>query len=92
MQPSNLAVAGIVPSSTSIYLHAGWNLVGFHSFNGTYAVSDLKASVGVETVEGFDELAPPYFLRAMTDGDVLQAGYGYWIRMSSDDLWTVVNS
>jgi parallel beta-helix repeat protein len=92
MQPSNLTVAGIVPSSTSIYLYAGWNLVGFPSFNGTYAVSDLKAAVGVEGIEGFEALTPPYFLKAMTDGELLATGFGYWIRMSSDGLWTVVSS
>jgi hypothetical protein len=92
MQPSNLTIAGIVPSSTSIHLHAGWNLVGFPSFNGTYAVSDLKVAAGVDITEGFDASTPPYFLKELTDGDVLQAGYGYWIKMSSDGLWTVVNS
>ncbi len=92
MQPSNLTVAGIVPTSTSIYLHAGWNLVGFPSFNVSYAVSDLKATVGVERIEGFEALTPPYFLRALTDGDVLQAGFGYWVKMLSDGSWTVVNS
>jgi parallel beta-helix repeat protein len=92
MEQSNLTVAGIVPSTTSIYLHAGWNLVGFPSFNGTYAVSDLKASVGVESVEGFEALTPPYFLRALTDGDSLQAGYGYWIEAKSNTTWVVASS
>ncbi|MEE9223183.1 MAG: NosD domain-containing protein [Thermoplasmata archaeon] len=91
-EQSNLTVAGIVPSSTSIYLQAGWNLVGFPSFNGTYAVSDLKATVGVKGIEGFEALTPPYFLRTLTDGDVLQTGFGYWIRMSTDGLWTVISS
>ena len=89
---SNLTVAGIVPSTTSIYLHAGWNLVGYPSFNGTYVVSDLKAAVGVERVEGFEALTPPYFLRALADGEILQNGFGYWIKMSSDRLWTVINT
>ncbi len=92
IEQSNLTVAGIVPSSTSIYLHAGWNLVGFPSFNGTYVVSDLKATVGVESIEGFDALTPPYFLREMVDGDMLQTGFGYWIRTLNDNLWTVFNS
>jgi parallel beta-helix repeat protein len=92
MRPSNLTVAGIVPSSTSIHLHAGWNLVGFPSFNGTYAVSDLKAAAGGERIEGFEALTPQYFIRAMTDGEILQAGFGYWIRTSNDGLWIVFNS
>ncbi len=89
---SNLTVAGIVPSNTSIHLHAGWNLVGFPSFSSTYAVSDLKATVGVEEMEGFDASNSPYLLRSMTNGDVLQTGYGYWIKVTSDVLWAVPNS
>jgi hypothetical protein len=91
-EQSNLTVVGIIPSTTSIYLHAGWNLVGYPSFIGTYIVSDLKASVGVERVEGFGAWTPPYFLRALADGEILQNGFGYWIRTLNDDLWTVINT
>jgi hypothetical protein len=91
MEQSNLTVAGIVPSSTSIYLQAGWNLVGFPSFNGTHAVSDLKTTVGVERIEGFEALTPPYFLRALTDGEFLQTGFGYWVRVPSEDIWIVTS-
>ncbi|MCK4443812.1 MAG: right-handed parallel beta-helix repeat-containing protein, partial [Thermoplasmata archaeon] len=91
-EQSNLTVAGLVPSSTTIHLQAGWNLLGFPSSNGTYAVSDLKTSVGVERIEGFDASTPPYFLRTLTDGEVLQTGFGYWIRTLTDGLWTVINS
>jgi parallel beta-helix repeat protein len=91
-EQSNLTVAGKVPSSTTVYLHAGWNLVGFPSFNVNYAVSDLKASVGAESIEGFDAFIPPYFLRALTDGDVLQAGYGYWVKVAGDTSWVIASS
>jgi nitrous oxidase accessory protein len=89
IEQTNLTVAGLVSSSTSMYLHAGWNLVGFPSFNGTYAVSDLKASVGAESIEGFDASKPSYFLRELTDGEILQTGYGYWVRVPSEGLWIV---
>ena len=92
MQPSNLTVSGIVPTNTSIYLQAGWNLVGFPSFNGTYTVSDLKASVGVERIEAFEASTQPYFLQVLMDGDALQAGYGYWIEAKSNTTWVVVGS
>ncbi len=90
-QDSNLTVAGVVPTSTTIDLQAGWNLVGFPSFDDNFTVADLKAAVAVERIEGFDALAPPYFLRAMLDGDFLQAGFGYWIRVESPAIWTVEN-
>jgi parallel beta-helix repeat protein len=90
-QDSNLTVAGVVPTSTTIDLQAGWNLVGFPSFDDNYTVADLKAAVGVKRIEEFDGLAPPYFLRAMVDGDFLQAGFGYWIRVVSPAVWIVEN-
>ncbi len=91
-QDSNLTVAGVVPSSTTISLQAGWNLVGFPSSDDNYTVADLKAAVAVERIEGFDGLAPPYFLRVLNDGDFLQAGLGYWIRVATPTIWTVENT
>jgi parallel beta-helix repeat protein len=89
---SNLTVAGVVPTSTTIDLQTGWNLVGFPSFDDNYTVADLRAAVAVERIEGFDGLASPYFLRAMADGDFLQAGFGYWIRVASETSWAVAVS
>ncbi|MCK5291759.1 MAG: right-handed parallel beta-helix repeat-containing protein [Thermoplasmata archaeon] len=91
-QDSNLTVAGVVPTTTTINLQAGWNLVGFPSFDSNYMVADLKVAIAVERMEGFDGFAPPYFLRVMTDGDFLQAGFGYWIRVGSEASWTIVNT
>ena len=87
----NLTLAGIVPTQTSVQLYAGWNLVSFPSFNTTYTVADLKAETGATRVEGY-ELAPPYFLRVLTDGDVLQAGCGYWVKVDAPISWIVGNS
>jgi parallel beta-helix repeat protein len=72
-------------------LQAGWNLVGFPSFDDNYTVADLKPAVAVERIEGFDGLASPYFLRALVDGDFLQAGFGYWIKVPNEAIWTVEN-
>ncbi len=91
-QDSNFTIAGVVPTSTAIHLHAGWNLVGFPSFDDSYTLSDLKAGIAVDRVEGFDGTAPPYFLRAMTDGNLLQAGSGYWINMANEATWIITNS
>ncbi len=86
----NLTVAGIVPAQTTIHLWSGWNLVSFPSFNSSYSVADLKAEMPVERVEGFD-FAPPHFLRVLQDSDVLQAGEGYWVKVSQDAMWVVSN-
>ena len=89
-QDSNLTVAGIVPAQTEIQLHAGWTLVSFPSFS-SYTVVDLKTETGATRVEGFDA-TPPYFLRVLADGETLQAGYGYWVKVDSDVAWVVENS
>ena len=91
-EDSNLTVAGVVPSSTTISLQAGWNLVGFPSFDDNYTVSDLKVAVAMERIEEFDGSAQPYFLRVMTDGDFLQAGFGYWIGVAVETSWVVAVS
>ncbi|MFQ6129046.1 MAG: hypothetical protein ACE5QW_09115, partial [Thermoplasmata archaeon] len=86
---SNLTVAGMVPAQTTIRLYEGWNLVGFPSMNSSYSISDLEASIGATRVEGFDSMASPFFLRALSGTVVLQAGYGYWVRVEADVVWTI---
>lgn len=86
---SNLTVAGAVPLVTTIHLKAGWNLVGFPSFNSTYTVGDLKTETGATRVEGFDLLSPPYFLGVLMDVDILEAGHGYWVWVESGTDWAV---
>jgi len=84
----NLTVAGVVPAQTMIHLYEGWNLVSFPSFNSSYGVVDLKADTGAIRVEGFHSL-PPHYLRILGDMEVLQAGYGYWVRVETYVVWTV---
>lgn len=85
---SNLTVAGVVPAQTAVQLSQGWNLVSFPSFNSSYTVADLRAETGAIGVEGYSP-SPPYFLRVLGDAEVLQAGYGYWVRVEADIVWTV---
>jgi parallel beta-helix repeat protein len=85
---SNLTVAGAVPAETAMHLFEGWNLVSFPSFNTTYTIADLKAEIGATRVEGYD-LGPPYFLRVLGNVEVLQAGYGYWVKVDIDVDWIV---
>ena len=88
---SNLTVAGIVPAQTTIHLYEGWNLVSFPSFNSSYSVADLKLETGSTRVEGYDS-TPEYYLRILADVEVLQAGYGYWVRVDAATDWTVEGS
>ncbi len=88
----SLTVAGIVPFDTVIKLEMGWNLVSYPSFRTTYTVSSLKAEIGATEVEGFSPSVTPYCLKRMMDGDALQAGYAYWVKVEVQTIWTVQNS
>ncbi|MHA1962408.1 MAG: CARDB domain-containing protein [Candidatus Thorarchaeota archaeon] len=88
----NFTVAGILPIQTTIHLSKGWNLVGFPSFRQDYAVAELKTEVAGERIEGFDPSVPPYFLRLMLDGNILETGYGYWVNVADETIWVVASS
>ncbi len=76
------AVAGIVPTSTTISLCAGWNLVGNPSFRTGYTVANLKAETGATAVLGFSAAAPGNTV-ARADPTVLQAGVAYWVKVNA---------
>jgi hypothetical protein len=92
IEDSNFTVAGIVPFSTAIQLLPGWNLIGYPSFGVDYTVGEFKLETGVTRVEGFDPSSPPYFLKVMQDGDLLQTGYGYWVLSDNDVVQVVRNT
>jgi hypothetical protein len=84
----NLAVAGRVSNSTSIQLYTGWNFVGYPSFTDR-SVSKALTDLPYDQVEGYDETSTPYYLKILNDDDIMTAGQGYWIRVTSDCIWTV---
>jgi len=88
-EASNLTVAGVVPAQTTIDLYKGWNLVSFPSFNLSFTAYDLKMEIGAVRLEGHDPVAAPNFLRVLGDMDMLQAGYGYWMRVEADTDWVI---
>ncbi len=88
---SNFTIAGIVPSTITVHLRAGWNLIGFAYFKSAYFVGDLRIETGASWVEGYDPKNPPYYLMSLGDGDVLQPGWAYWVWLESDMLWTLDN-
>ncbi|MCK4455156.1 MAG: hypothetical protein KAU99_02280 [Thermoplasmata archaeon] len=57
----------------------------------TRLASDALAGVPYVSVEGFDASAPPYYLREYASNESLEPGRGYWIRVSSDTVWTIQN-
>jgi len=83
-----IEVSGTVPSSTSIPLRAGWNLVGYPTMNNTTTVGDALWGTGATMVETFDA-ASPYATKAVGSSYVMKPGEGYWIYVPSDTVWTV---
>jgi hypothetical protein len=87
---SQLSVAGLVPLQTTIHLVVGWNLVGYPSFIDRTVGAALVGAT-YQTVETFDPTDPPWFLKKLSDTDLMFAGEGYWIHVSSDFDWVLSN-
>jgi hypothetical protein len=76
------------PTSTSIALKEGWNLVGFPSDDTTYTLGMLKmAYPSVDMAERFDG-AQTYKTVSMSDAEAFAQGRAYWIHSTTDTTWT----
>ena len=77
------------PTSTSIALVAGYNLVGFPSAQTGVTVGSVKAVTGATMIIGFSGSAAPGYTRVMADSEVLLAGNGYYLYVPTAATWTV---
>jgi len=97
-EPVTLSVSGSVPSSPTIALYEGWNLVGYPS-QTTRPVTEALASIdgSYDLVYAYDawdmadpwkkyNTAAPPFLNDLTE---MGPGWGYWLRVSEDCVWSV---
>lgn len=87
--PVTWTLNGLVPSSTTIRLTTGWNLVGFPSSRTDITVGFVMSSIGATAVTTFDPAALPHCMRTLAAGDVFVAGYGYWIYVPTPVDWVV---
>ncbi|MCK4266895.1 MAG: hypothetical protein KAX31_06410, partial [Thermoplasmata archaeon] len=89
LNPCVLTVYGYEPTSTTIDLYAGWNLVGYPARDdSSYNVTQLKADTGATMVDGFNATAP-YRISTLSDDYNLTCGEGYWVQMAFASTWTV---
>ena len=96
--PANLAVSCATSTSLDIPLKTGWNLAGYASavprpidealasIDGKYdLVYAHDASDETDPWKKYNTAAPP-FLNDLTE---MGPGWGYWIRVSEDCVWSV---
>jgi hypothetical protein len=82
-----LTVYGFVPTSTSIPLKAGWNLVGYPSLVQK-PISEALAGTGYDSVEGFNA-SDPYRTSVLPGSYLMKPGEGYWVHVPADSTWVV---
>jgi hypothetical protein len=92
---ATLDVKGI-PPSTSVQLMTGWNLVGYNSMTSMQVVSALSSVAGsYESVYAFNNQTNSYkgyIPGIITDLNVMEPGYGYWIYATKSTTWTLPSS
>ena len=86
----SLQVTGIVPSSSSIPVNSGWNLVGYPRATGASPADELT-SLGNSVLqvknltESYDP-DNPTFLNTMT---TMTPWLGYWLKVTADGTWSL---
>jgi|GEM_PF-2924487 len=84
-----IKVSGLAPTSTTIDLKAGWNMVGYPANDDSiYDVDDLVADTGATEVMGFNP-AMPYHIEPLAGTYELTKGEAYWVRVNADTSWVV---
>jgi hypothetical protein len=79
---------GIMPVSTTIYLCAGWNMVGYPTSYATMTVADALSGIGVDKVEVFDP-SDPYMTKEVGPTYIMMPGEAYWVHVLADAVWVV---
>jgi len=89
-----LVITGSLPEPTDITLREDWNLAGYNSLESMATLTALASlgdnwtSVWTYDETGwhrYDKEGPP-FLNDLTE---MGSGNGYWINMTSADIWTI---
>jgi hypothetical protein len=85
---SYLTVAGMVPDSTSIQIHEGWNLIGYPAFKPK-GVSMIFNTIQYERIEAFEQNSLQN-LKLLEDNDFMESE-GYWVKASAPGTLTFTN-
>jgi hypothetical protein len=82
-----LKLSGVPATSTSITLHAGWNLVGYPTMDGTKTLSGALWGTNANRAEGFNPTSP--YVKVLTASYVMKPGQAFWIRVPADVVWVI---
>lgn len=86
-QPNvTLTVTGMIPSTTTIPLYAGWNLVGYPA-QTTNTIGNALWGTGADRVEVFDPVSP--YIKEVGPTYVMKPGGGYWVHVPVDTIWVI---
>ena len=87
---------GTVPTSTSIDLEIGWNLIGYPSSTEkpiADALSSIQGNYSIVWAYNASDTADPWKWYVPNDPwsdlDKMEPGYGYWIKMNVEDILVV---
>lgn len=83
-----LTIYGIEPAVTVIPLYAGWNLVGYSTFNDTVTMALALWTTGADHVEVYNATAE-YLLMEVGPSYVMTPGQGYWVHVPFDAVWII---
>ncbi len=90
---ADLIVEGSTPaSSTSIQLHAGWNLVGYPSEterSRNNALNNLVYGNEIDAVQCYDDQSNSF--SEMKVNSKMIPGNGYWVHATQDCEWIVIS-
>jgi len=81
-----LTLNGFIPTSTTISLYAGWNLVGYPT-QTTQTVGNALWGTGADRVEVFDPISP--YIKEVGPTYIMKPGEGYWVHVPTDTIWIV---
>jgi hypothetical protein len=85
-QALQLPSTGAYPGSITIYLYAGWNLVGYPSATARLASNTLP---GAADMVSEWQATSPYIVDKAPGAVTMTHGNGYWVRVTADCAWTV---
>ena len=80
-------VKGLIPTSSTIALYAGWNLVGYPTETNK-TVSNALWGTGADRVEIFDAMNP-YLISEVGPTHIMKPGEGYWVHVPADTIWFI---